>query len=196
MANNQRKDLSTLSDIALIDQYKETGKSVHVGELYKRYTHLVFGVCMKYFKNTEEAKDATMGIFEKLMVDLKQHEVQNFKGWLWQVSRNYCLMILRKSKPKIESEDALKKIDGGLVESDKIFHLNNSEVKEEQLTSLEEAIKHLKVEQRKCIELFYLEDKSYTEVAEKTGYSLKEVKSYIQNGKRNLQIKMKETQNE
>jgi len=194
MANNQRKDLKSLSDIALIEAYKQTGKSVHVGELYKRYTHLVFGVCMKYFKNTEEAKDATMGIFEKLMSDLKQHEVKNFKGWLWQVSRNYCLMILRKSKPQIEPEEALKKIDGGLVESDNIFHLNNSEVKEEQLTSLEQAIKQLKDEQRKCIELFYLEDKSYTEVAETTGYSLKEVKSYIQNGKRNLQIKMKDIQ--
>jgi len=180
------KNTSDLSDEELIQLYLSKGDSHYAGELYQRYTHLVLGSCMKYFKNEDESEDAVMDIFEKLLEDLKNHEVKNFKSWLYTVTRNHCLMALRKQKQTGKGEEELKIIEENSVESAEPMHLNNKEQKEAELSGLENAITKLSDEQRECIELFYLQEKCYQEVSEITSYSLKEVKSYIQNGKRNL----------
>ena len=152
--------------------------------------HLVFGVCMKYLKNTEDAEDATMEILEKLMDDLIKHEVDNFPAWLHSLSRNYCLMKLRSRKHIFigENEDAGRKILNNLVESDPDLHLYNE--REAELSQLEDALAQLNKEQRQCLSLFYLSGKSYQEVAKETGFSIKQVKSHIQNGKRKLKINL------
>ena len=75
---------------------------------------------------------------------------------------------------------------GSVVENEPVNHLQEAEDKEFVLHYLKEGIGELKDEQRECIELFYLKECSYAEVASMTGFSLKEVKSHIQNGKRNL----------
>jgi RNA polymerase sigma factor (sigma-70 family) len=173
-----------LSDEALIERYKETEDNCHIGELYKRYTHLVLGVCIKYLKDREEAKDAVMQIFEKLMVDLKKHEVANFKSWLHMVAKNHCLMKLRNKNIPLHLDDVENKLDN-VVEFNAYTHHSIDET-EIQLTHLEEGINKLDHDQRRCVELFYLEERSYKEVADATGFSLNQVKSYIQNGKRNL----------
>jgi len=136
---------------------------------------------LKYFKNVEESQDATTLIFEKVMVDLLRMEVVNFKSWLYMVSKNHCLMQLRKKKPNEVADIADLEY--------KLEDKNNNEnvfIKEKRLENLEAALKDLKEEQQKCIDLFYLQEKTYDEVASITGYELKKVKSYIQNGKRNL----------
>jgi RNA polymerase sigma-70 factor (ECF subfamily) len=142
----------------------------------------VFGLCFKYFKNEEESKDAVMQIFEKLMTDLHKHEVKNFKSWLYSVSKNHCLMALRKRKTVNRHEKEYQIFAGNHMESDEELHLNY----EDKLNRLEEGMKGLNTEQQTCIELFYLKQKTYQEVTEITGYTIKQVKSYIQNGKRNL----------
>lgn len=182
-----------------------------VGELFQRYTHLVFGVCMKYLKDEDEAKDGVMQIFEKILTDLHRHNVDNFKGWLYMVAKNHCLMYFRSKKIHVElprhltddfgndnySDDSTFQPEhdgspGMPVELVSNLHLNGED-KEKQLTLMESAIKELKEGQKICIELFYLQEKSYEEVAKMTGYTMKEVKSYIQNGKRNLKIIMTTT---
>ena len=192
------------SDAELILRFKNLRDNTIIGELFQRYTHLVFGVCMKYLKNEDEAKDGVMQIFEKLISDLHRHNIDNFKGWLYMVAKNHCLMYLRSRKVHIElpphltgsfadsySDDAIqhKNEEGIPVELSSSVH-HNGEDKEKQLALMEFAIKKLKEEQKKCIEFFYLQEKSYEEVAQLTGYTMKEVKSYIQNGKRNLRIIM------
>ncbi|MBX7047667.1 MAG: sigma-70 family RNA polymerase sigma factor [Chitinophagales bacterium] len=181
-----------MTDEALIEAYKQSGDTSLVGELYKRYAHLVYGVGLKYMKDPEEAQDVAMMVFEKLMVDLKQHQVQQFKPWLYMVAKNQCLMLIRKRKghETVElPEYNLENDEDGGMESGLTAHLDDdSDIKEAQLNRLEEGIKTLNEEQKICVELFYLQDKSYVEVAEITGYDLKQVKSYIQNGKRNLKI--------
>ncbi|MFP5471657.1 MAG: RNA polymerase sigma factor [Bacteroidia bacterium] len=180
----RQKNISTLSDNELIEHYRKTNNSKWVGELFNRYAHLVYGVCMKYLKKPVDAEDAAMKIFEKLLEDLKHHEVQNFQSWLHIVSKNHCLMDLRKranGSPTVDFEAASYQ----LTESSNI---EEAELKEEQLSGLEKAINQLNEEQKLCIELFYLQEKCYQEVAETTGYTLKQVKSYIQNGKRNLKL--------
>ena len=179
------------SDLELVTLFKESGNNSYFGELFKRYSHLVFGVCMKYLKDEDDSKDAVMQIFEKLPEDLKRHEITNFKGWLHSVAKNHCLMELRTKAARHEKDNELVKDFEIFMEYDSELHLE----KEQELVNLEEAIKKLKEEQKVCIELFYLQEKSYLEVVKVTGYDMNKVKSCIQNGKRNLKILMIE-QNE
>ena len=139
---------------------------------------------MKYLKNEDDSKDAVMQLFEKLLIDLKKHEVQNFKGWLHTVAKNYCLMQLRKKNPETPL------IENLVVENQHFAHHEEEPQLEERLTLMEEAIAQLNDSQKKCVELFYLKEKCYQEISEQTGYTMNEVKSFIQNGKRNLKIYM------
>ncbi len=181
-------------DEVLITQYKNSGDLAVVGQLFKRYAHLVFGVSMKYLKNEALAEDLSMQVFEKLITSLKEHEVNNFRPWLHMVTRNECLMFLRKDKqsPVAPLEPSRTEGEDEVMEFAAEDHLDDVTWKEEQLELLEEAIRELSEEQKTCIEMFYLQKKSYQEVAEITGYELKQVKSYIQNGKRNLRIYMEQ----
>ena len=178
----EKKDTS-LNDEQLIASYKNSGDLNVLGALYNVYMPLVYGVCLKYFKDKELSKDAVMQIFETLITKLKNHEVQNFKSWLYVLSRNHCLMQLRKSQ-----KHQTVNIDDTFVESDTLLHHDDSDTKETQLVLMEKCIETLNEEQQLSVKLFYLQQKCYTEVAEVTGYDLKKVKSYIQNGKRNLKI--------
>jgi RNA polymerase sigma factor (sigma-70 family) len=186
-SSKKENEYKSLSDEDLIRSFRTTQNNIYLSELFNRYTHLVFGVCMKYLKSEEESKDAVMQIFENLMVSLHKQDVENFKGWIYSVSKNHCLMFLRKSRStervKTEYQENIRQ---EIMESEDIFHLHNKSDPEEKIPYLQKAIEKLNEEQRRCIELLYLQDKSYQEVAMITGYSLKQVKSYIQNGKRNL----------
>lgn len=170
-------------DSSLIVAYKKTGDLEVLGTLYNKYMHLVYGVCFNYFKDEELSKDAVMQIFEELVVKLKVHEVQNFKSWLHVLTRNYCLMALRKSakNPTVSLED-------NFVENGDFVHLDVEDAKETQLSVMEKCMETLSDEQRISVDLFYLQEKCYKEVADITGYDMLKVKSYIQNGKRNLKI--------
>lgn len=152
--------------------------------LFDRYGHIIFGICLKYFKDNDTAQDLTQQIFIKLLDDLPRFKIENFKGWLAQVAKNHCLMQLRKTNREIGT-DFFQFAD---VESESEWH---HKVEEEHLFEhLEEALATLNEEQRTCIELFYLQKMTYAEITIKTNYSFKEVKSFLQNGKRNLKLKM------
>lgn len=179
-----------LSDNELITEYKLTKNSIFVGVLYKRYSHLVLGLSIKYLNDEDDAKDAVMHIFEKLMSDLLKFDITYFKSWLYTFSKNHCLIVIRNRKAKLNKELELKNYESNFMETEDVLHLNTAIEKEKQISILEQAISELNVEQRKCIELFYLKEQSYQEIVIRTGYSLNEVKSYIQNGKRNLKIKL------
>lgn len=181
------------SDLELIAEYKNTENKLFVGILYKRYSHLVLGLSLKYLKNEDEAKDAVMQIFEKLFKDLLKHQIEFFKSWLYTYSKNFCLMIIRTRQSKLKKEIELENNADLFMETESGLHLNKADEKEKQFVALENAINDLKDEQKKCIDLFYLKEKSYVEIAEITGFSINEVKSYIQNGKRNLKIKLENT---
>lgn len=182
----KRKQIKELSDIELVNHYKQTSDKAYVGELFERYTRFVFLVSMKYCKDEEHARDASMQIFEKLFTDLKKHQIHNFKSWLYTVTKNHCLIQIRGVKHRTVYEADLKKDHYNYMESGNYLYLDNEKDDEKKLIDLEDAISLLSEEQRICIELFYLKEKCYDEVAEITGYNSKKVKSYIQNGKRNL----------
>ncbi len=174
---------ANLDDDALIALYKKSGDLEVLATLYGRYMYLVYGVCLKHLQDEELSKDAVMQIFEELVVKLKIHEVKQFKSWLHVLSRNYCLMALRKS-----SKNKTVSLEDTFVENTDFVHLNNDETKEIQLAIMEKCMESLPDEQRISVDLFYLKEKCYKEIAEMTGYELQKVKSYIQNGKRNLKI--------
>ena len=188
MLHNEKHN--DLSDNELITEFKNTKNNVFVGILFKRYSHLVLGLALKYLKNEDEAKDAVMQIFEKLLADLLKFNIEYFKSWLYTFSKNHCLMIIRSQQSKLKKEMDLQINADSFMETESTLHPNKAEEKEIQYTLLEKAIEELSEEQKKCIELFYLKQKSYQEIIDITGYSVNEVKSFIQNGKRNLKIKL------
>lgn len=181
-----KENLHTITDEELVQRYRNSHDMMYVGELYSRYTHMVFGVCMKYFRNEMQAEDATMQVFEKLITDLKKHHVTTFKPWLHTVVKNHCMMEFRKQSTSDKQFNQMKKDAGVVVEIVEDNHLQEAEDKEFILNHLKYSIDELKEDQRTCIELFYLKECSYQEIALVTGFSLNEVKSHIQNGKRNL----------
>ncbi|MFN2457024.1 MAG: RNA polymerase sigma factor [Chitinophagaceae bacterium] len=168
------------SDIDLIQQYRQTSDLKLIGELYQRYMDLVYGVCLKYLKDPEDAKDAVLNIFEELVTKLQKHEVENFKSWLYQLTKNHCLMRLRSEKHRNV------KLDPALMQSEENVHLNGELEKEENFKQLQYCLQQLTTEQRHVIELFYLQGKCYNEIAETTGIEWNKVRSFIQNGRRNL----------
>lgn len=156
-----------------------------VATLFQRYMDLLYGVCLKYLKDGEASKDAVMQIFEELVQKLHKHDVDNFKSWVYTVAKNYCLMQLRSAKN-------LKTVDfnGELMQSEEDVHLNGIMQKEENFKRLEKCMETLSVEQKTTVELFYLKNKCYKEIADETGIEWNRVRSYIQNGRRNLKICM------
>ena len=176
--------LSNESDHELVLKYKSGGSIDTLGELYNRYMELVYGVCLKYMKDSEDAKDCVLNIFEELITKLKKYEVVNFKAWLYQLSKNYCLMKLRSTKGHPVNID----IDVMYLEENN--HPDNAIEKEENLNTMEHCIEQLPTEQKQAIQLFYLQEKCYKDIADETNTDINKVRSFIQNGKRNLKICM------
>jgi RNA polymerase sigma-70 factor (ECF subfamily) len=181
----------SLTDKELVALYKQSEDMAVLGELYQRYMDLVYGVCLKYFKDPERAKDSVMNIFEELVSKLKKHEVDNFKSWLYQVAKNHCLMQLRTPKNLKTVE-----ISPQLMQSEENVHLNGVLEKEENLKKLEFCLGTLSDDQRKAIQLFYFEGKCYDEIVEMTGQDWNQVRSFIQNGRRNLKNCMEKQESE
>jgi RNA polymerase sigma factor (sigma-70 family) len=177
---------SKLEDEEIIALYKKTEDNMYVGILFERYSHLAFGVCFKYLKSEDDSKDAVLQIFENIIDDLKRFNIKSFGPWLHSVSRNYCLMQLRKKKLVFNDEHGFQQAEATLLTIPEEMNFMNESLSESHMKHLDEAIDSLNEDQKKCIRLFYLQEKSYQEVSIDTGYSLNQVKSFIQNGKRNL----------
>lgn len=181
-----RKKYSSLSDEDLILLYKKEKSNLIMDNIYKRYGNLLLAIAIKYIRNREEAQDIVMNLFEKLGDKIAKHDIQNFKSWLHTTLKNECLMHLRKTK-KINSTTTIENLENIVSELDsEEFY----QTKEKVFNELESSLSELKNEQRKSVELFYLENKSYVEIAEILNISLNNVKSAIQNGKRMLKLKM------
>ncbi len=168
-------------DSELINRFKANGDNDLLGALYQRYMDLLFGVCIKYLKDGELAKDAVLNIFETLGDKLKKHEVDNFRSWIHTVAKNHCLMYLRspKNKPSVSFEP-------NLMHSEEVVHLNHEMEKEASFDKLADCLKTLNEDQQSTVTMFYYEQKCYKEIADITGYEVGTVRSYIQNGRRNL----------
>lgn len=170
------------TDAEFLAQYRALGNLEDLSFLYGKYMEMVFAVCYKYLENEEESKDAVMHIFEHLVTKLKTQEIENFRSWLHSVAKNHCLMHLRAQKSKISRFSSLQ-----IVESEEEEHLYNDVFEiESHLEHLNDCLDKLNIEQKTCVDLFYLQEKCYQEISEQSGYELNKVKSYIQNGKRNL----------
>ncbi|HOO98665.1 MAG TPA: sigma-70 family RNA polymerase sigma factor [Bacteroidales bacterium] len=175
----------------LIREFSASGDLGLLGELYSGYMHLVYGVCLKYLKSRDLAMDAVMQIFEKLITDIPKQDIDNFRGWLYVVTKNHCLMKLRSEKAEEHRFREWTMDPGNFMENDTYLHPIDREDNETD-KDLADCIEKLKNEQKECICQFYYEDRSYSEIAVNLGIDEKKVKSYLQNGKRNLKICMEE----
>lgn len=170
-----------ISDNELLEQFEQTGDNHLLGILLQRYTLLLLGTCMKYLKNEEMAKDSVQQIFLKAITELKKYKVVYFKSWLYMVAKNHCLMLLREKNIFVPADENIQ-----LQSAES--NIQEMAEKEKTLHLIETSLEQLSADQKSCVILFYLEKKSYHEIAAETGYSVLQVKSYIQNGKRNLRI--------
>lgn len=175
---------SKLADDELVEKYQLNGDLHDLADLYQRYMELIYGVCLKYLETPDDAKDAVINIFEELVVKLKKYKVAYFKAWIYQLAKNHCLMILRKKKPYTIQ------IDGEDVQFSDNMHLEDAMAKESQLLLMQACIEKLVDQQKVSIDLFYLQGKCYKEISIITSIEINKVKSFIQNGRRNLKICM------
>ncbi len=173
------------SDDVLVANYKSGGDLELLSNLYQPYMELVYGVCLKYLKEEEEAKDAVLNIYEELIVKVKKYEIQHFKSWLYQLAKNHCLMKLRSAKKFSKAA-----VDVSLMQNEDPVHLNGVMEKEENFKQLDFCLAQLVPDQKQAVSLFYLQGKCYNEIATITGIEWKKVRSFIQNGRRNLKICM------
>ena len=171
------------SDDELLKQFIQTSNQEILGQLYSRYVPLVYGLCLKYLQQTEDAEDAVNNIYEELTLKIHKYQIVNFKTWLYSVAKNHCFQILRKEKNLIFEE-----IDTQIMESDEFEHLLDVEEDRGKENALNHCLTTLPEEQRQCIVHFFFEECSYADIVVKTGFTLNKVKSCIQNGKRNLKI--------
>ncbi len=175
------------SDEELLKHYKQSGNKELFADLFKKHVSVVYGTCLFYLQDKDEAQDATMQLFEKLMLDINNREIDNFKGWLSFVVRNHCISLIRKNKSQTKNIKSYYEFEyefPNYEEEEKI----NSVSDDILLENMKECLPKLKENQRICVELFYLKNKSYQDIANETKFSLNEIKSYIQNGKRNLKL--------
>ena len=173
-----------ITDQQLLQHFYADRNNEWLGILLERYTLLLLGVCMKYLKNEEEAKDSVQQIFLKVIQELQKYKVEYFKSWIYMVAKNHCLMKLRDRNGKIPVEINERFAAAPEEEIDRQALMQNDHT----LDLMEDALKELNPEQLQCVTLFYLQKKSYQEISDATGYTMLQVKSYIQNGKRNLKI--------
>lgn len=159
-----------------------------LGKLYSRYMHLVYGVCLKCFKETEKAKDAVIQIYEKIQNEIRKHEIKNFRSWLYVVSKNHCLMELRKTKSNKLILTANEEELANFMENDNELHPLDEDQNKDIEKDLADCMEKLKTEQKNCIRFFYFENRCYREISTLLKLEEKKVKSFIQNGKRNLKI--------
>jgi RNA polymerase sigma-70 factor (ECF subfamily) len=186
-----KKKKENVSDEELLLQYKQSGNKELFADLFKKHVSVVYGTCLFYLQDKDEAQDATMLLFEKMMLDINTREINNFKAWLSFVVRNHCISLIRKHKTNsknLKSYYEFEKEDPSYEAEEKIGAVSD----EQLLQEMKSCLPKLKEKQRICIELFYLQNKSYQEIADRTAYSLNEIKSHIQNGKRNLKLLIEE----
>lgn len=182
-----RKNPSNYSDEELVTQYQKNGNVDLLGILMERYTVLIYGVCLKVLQDETAAEDAYMGIFEKLTLKVQQHDIQSFRPWLHVLTRNHCLEILRKQKKHLTVS-----YDGAFMQSEAVEHPFMETATNGKLSALSDCLETLKGEQKACVQLFYFEGLSYKEIAAQKVIEIGKVRSYIQNGRRNLKICIEE----
>jgi len=179
----QQRSWDEMSDEQLVAGYLESSNKELIAVLFERYTHLVYGISLNYLQDTDQSKDAVMEIFESLFHKLTVHRVLNFRNWLYSVTRNHCLMVIRKAGSLNRAKNHIKEGEDSSEISD--FMPEDDDMMYSKVV-IQSAVNNLNYEQSTCIRLMYIDDKSYREISEITGFAPNEVKSHIQNGKRNL----------
>ena len=181
MFASKSSKIDSQQDHELLHQYRESMDLKILGDLYQRHTEMVYYVCFRYLQDSELSKDAVMNIFEELIYKANKQEIKDFPRWLYVLTKNHCLMYLRSQKNKSQIS-----LDEFVKFPEDLHHYEHDDEKEGQLTAMEGCLSKLPERQQQSVRLFFLEEKCYKEISESTGYSLNEIKSYIQNGKRNL----------
>ena len=176
------------NDLLLILKYQEKGDTSILSALFIKYNALILGVCMKYLKDLEVSKDLTMEIYEKLIIELKTQQIENFKSWLYVIVKNHCLMYLRKEKRNQAELEAYEKNSVDLMENSQNWHPFNESQEGIHRMILQQCLKRLSEEQKTSIDMFYLDRKTYEEISTFMNIEVKSVKSFLQNGRRNLKI--------
>ncbi|GJM34415.1 MAG: DNA-directed RNA polymerase sigma-70 factor [Saprospiraceae bacterium] len=177
-----RTEQTVAADAELVAKYKSTNEQKYLGQLYDRYLELVYGVCLKYLKDQTLAEDAIIAIYEELITKVREHDIRQFRSWLHVLVKNHCLMQLRRDKKNITVS-----FDPNFMQSIEELHPLLEEGQQNgQEAALKVCLDKLKIEQKSCIKLFYYEGKSYKEIAEMRVDEVGTIRSYIQNGRRNL----------
>ena len=150
-----------------------------MSDFFVLYREDVLGLCYYYTRDVELSKDLTMDTFETYLKRGKKGPVINdIKSYLLGIARNLCMAHFKKSKRTQSIEESVLQF----ME----YEDENAPNGEEVIDRLMMSMCKLTTDQRRCVELFFIKGCSYNQISKKLNFSYNEVKSFIQNGKRNL----------
>lgn len=185
----KRRPYKDFPDEELIARYQNSEDDAFFEELFTRYQDKVLPICFKLLRDKEECQDACMEIFEKARKGLRKENVDRFNSWLYILIKNHCYDQIRKRKRRLTTSSyAEEELEEILWKKGPDERLNGDGYRQEKLREVEAVLSRLDEAQRVCVDAFYCQGKSYKEIAEETGYTSNQVKSYLQNGIRNLRI--------
>jgi RNA polymerase sigma-70 factor, ECF subfamily len=171
------------SDEELVSRYQLTGDPEYFAQVFARNRTLVFAACRRFFGNGSLAEDATQETFLRAYKNIHQFREGNVCGWLMRIAKNVCIDLWRKQRPELEA------VEAGSIDPSGICNLDHLTAMTHAMKRVQEEMKSLAPAQRRCLEM-KMEGFSYEETAERTGLSVGEVKSHLQNGRRMLWMRV------
>ncbi len=168
------------TDFELLDRFRRHGDRAAFERIVARHRPWLHRVCARLLRSDEAARDATQDVFARVLNRLDTFRGDNFPGWLKAIAVNCCLNTIDRDKrwAPLEAAGEAPAADLG---------------PELQLLRLEEGVRarhliaRLPERQKIVFCLKYIDDCSYQEIERLTGFSNKEVKSFLQNARRNFE---------
>jgi RNA polymerase sigma factor (sigma-70 family) len=107
-----RKELYALADEELVMRYLESQDDFLFSILYDRYAQKIYAKCMTMLRNLEAAQDSTHDIFIKVLLNLARYNGRaKFSTWLYSITYNHCIDLIRKGGNKMRSELPIDQVE-------------------------------------------------------------------------------------
>jgi RNA polymerase sigma-70 factor (ECF subfamily) len=179
------KNLAKLSDEDILQKYQVSFEAEYIGELFRRYVPLLYGIGLKYLQSADKAQDAVMQLFETITTQTPLNEIKEFKTGICTLMKNRCLQTLHENHQEKPADSQTN-----TIEQHEILSIFEKEQTDEKRRMLQMQVKKLPVEQRIPIIRFFTDEMSYMDIADSTGHKLKQVKGLIGDGMQNLKTYM------
>lgn len=181
MTENQHKKIS---DEEIVRTYLSTQRSHYFDTLYKRYSKKIYGKCISLLKDEEMAQDAMQDIFMKILLNLsKFSEKSRFSTWVYSITYNYCIDLLRRKK----KQKTVIIEDGNAIE-DVVEDVNDSFLLETKVNRLKVVLEKIPQGDKMILLMKYQDSMSIKEIGSMLDKSESAIKMKIKRAKHKFKL--------